>query len=68
MHRQHHRWWSPSLGRHMDLLEFGHAGARVIAFPTSMGNFYEWEDQGMTRALRTHLENGWIQLVCVSPA
>ena len=66
MHRQHHRWWSPSLGRHMDLLEFGHSGARVIAFPTSMGSFYEWEDQGMTRALRTHLENGWIQLVCVS--
>ena len=40
MHRQHHRWWSPSLGRNMDLLEFGHAGARVIAFPTSMGSFF----------------------------
>jgi esterase/lipase superfamily enzyme len=66
MHRQHHRWWSPSLHRHMDLLEFGHGGARVIAFPTSMGSFFEWEDQGMIRALRHHLENGWIHLTCVS--
>ena len=66
MHRQHHRWWSPHLGRHMDLLEFGHAGARVIAFPTSQGQFFEWEDRGMVRALKRHLENGWVQLVCVS--
>ena len=50
----------------MDLLEFGHAGARMIAFPSSMGSFFEWEDQGMTKALRQHLENGWLQLICVS--
>lgn len=50
----------------MDLLEFGHAGARLIAFPTSMGSFFEWEDQGMIRALSHHLENGWLQLICVS--
>ena len=28
MHRAHHRWWSPSLHRDMELLEFGHGGAR----------------------------------------
>jgi esterase/lipase superfamily enzyme len=49
----------------MDLHEFGHGGARIIAFPTSMGSFFEWEDQGMIRALRHQLENGWIQLICV---
>jgi esterase/lipase superfamily enzyme len=66
MHRQHHRWWSPSLNRPMDLLEFGHGGARVIAFPTSMGSFFEWEDRGMIDALRWHLENGFLHLTCVS--
>ena len=49
----------------MDLLVFGHAGARVIVFPSSMGKFFEWEDQGMIQALREHLERGWIQLYCV---
>lgn len=65
MNREYHRWYSPSLGRDMELLIFGHAGARVLVFPTSLGKFFEWEDRGMTGALMHHLENGWIQLFCV---
>ena len=65
MNRTYHRWYSPSLGRDMELLEFGHAGARMIAFPTSQGRFFEWEDRCMTDAIREHLERGWIQLFCV---
>ncbi|MFO0847922.1 MAG: hypothetical protein U0871_05075 [Gemmataceae bacterium] len=66
MHRAYHHWWSPSLQRRMELLEFGHGGRlRVIAFPTSQGSFHEWEDQGMVHALRHHLENGWLHLTCV---
>ncbi|HEY2784196.1 MAG TPA: alpha/beta hydrolase-fold protein [Fimbriiglobus sp.] len=49
----------------MDLLEFGHAGAKIIAFPSSRGSFFEWEDQGMPNALRHQLENGWFQLICI---
>ena len=65
MHREHVRWFSPQLDREMDMLIFGHAGARVLVFPSSMGRFYEWEDQGMIAALGDHLENGWLQLYCV---
>ncbi|HUF25845.1 MAG TPA: alpha/beta hydrolase-fold protein [Gemmatimonadaceae bacterium] len=49
----------------MELLVFGHAGARVIAFPTSQGRFFEWEDRGMVGALGEQLDRGWIQLYCV---
>jgi esterase/lipase superfamily enzyme len=65
MHREYHRWHSPSLNRTMELLIFGHAGARAIIFPTSKGRFYEWEDRGMMSALREHLDNGWVQFYCV---
>jgi esterase/lipase superfamily enzyme len=65
MHREHHRWYSPSLGRDMELLVFGHGGARAIVYPTSMGRFFEWEDRGMVDALREQLERGWLQLYCV---
>jgi esterase/lipase superfamily enzyme len=65
MNREHHRWYSPSLGRDMDLLVFGHAGARALVFPTSMGRFYEWEDRGMIATLEEALERGWLQLYCV---
>ncbi len=65
MHRSYHRWFSPTLGRDMELLLFGHHGAPVLVFPTSQGRFYEYEDRGMVGALAEHLEQGWIQLVCV---
>lgn len=65
MNREYHRWYSPSLGRDMELLIFGHAGARMLVFPTSMGKFYEWEDRGMPGALAHQLENGDLQMVCV---
>lgn len=65
MHREHHRWYSPSLERDMELLVFGHGGARVLVFPTSQGRFYEWEDRGMVHALGEQLARGWVQLYCV---
>ncbi len=36
MNREYLRWFSPSLQRDMEMLVFGHAGARVLVFPTSM--------------------------------
>jgi esterase/lipase superfamily enzyme len=49
----------------MELLVFGHGGARVLVFPTSMGRFFDWEDRGMIGCVGEHLERGWLQLYCV---
>ncbi len=65
MNREYHRWYSPSLNRDMELLVFGHSGARVLVFPTSQGRFFEWEDRGMMNTLSHHINQGWIQLYCV---
>ncbi|MBX0327621.1 esterase [Oscillochloris sp. ZM17-4] len=65
MHRAYHRWDSPALGRPMELLIFGHAGAPCLVFPTSHGRFHEFEDRGMVGALAHRIEQGWLQLICV---
>jgi esterase/lipase superfamily enzyme len=65
MKRQYHKWHSAALRRDMELLEFGHAGARVVAFPTSMGRFFDWEDRGLVGVLAGHIENGHFHLFCV---
>lgn len=65
MYRAYHCWDSPSLGRPMELLVFGHAGAPVVVFPTSKGRFFEYEDRGMVAALAHQIEQGWVQLICV---
>ena len=56
---------SPTLGREMHVEIFGHEGARVLVFPTTMGSCYEWGDRRMHEVLGDQLENGWIQLFCV---
>lgn len=65
MHRDYVKWFSPSLGRDMELLAFGHAGTPVLAFPSSLGRFHEWEDFKMVEALHDQLEHGHNQLICV---
>ena len=66
MTRDHHKWFSRSLNRDMELLVFGHAGPPVIVFPTSMGAFFEYEDRGMITALADKLEHGKLRLFCLS--
>ncbi len=65
MNREYHQWHSPSLGRKMELLVFGHGGRPVLVFPSSSGRFYDYEDRGMVDALRGPLEAGRAQLFCV---
>lgn len=65
MNREHHKWHSPSLNCAMEILAYGHAGFRVIAFPTSMGRFYDWEDRGLVGAIADWIDAGKLQLFCV---
>lgn len=65
MNRDYHKWYSPRLGRDMELLVFGHAGAKVLVFPTRCGRFYEYEHMGLIEAQRHKIEQGHLQFYCV---
>jgi esterase/lipase superfamily enzyme len=65
VNREYHKWWSPRLGREMELLVFGHTGAKVLVFPTRTGRFYEYEELRIVEALRPKIERGWLQLYCL---
>ena len=65
MNREYHHWQSPSLGREMEMLVFGHGGSPMIVFPTSQGRFFDYEDRGMVRAIEGPIERGRVQLFCV---
>lgn len=65
MQREYHRWHSPRLGRTMELLVFGHAGAKTLVFPTRNGRFYEYESLRIVDRLAHKLEAGHLQLFCV---
>jgi esterase/lipase superfamily enzyme len=65
MQRTYEKWFSPALGRDMELLRFGWSGFPVILFPTSMGRFFQYEDTGLVARLGDKLERGELQLFCV---
>jgi esterase/lipase superfamily enzyme len=62
MHSEHHHWYSSRLGREMGLLVYGHWGPPLLAFPTSGGDEWEMQNQGMTTALADHIEGGGLKL------
>ena len=65
MQREYYRWWSKDLSRDMELLCFGHAGTKVLVFPTSNGRFFEYENTGMVGTVADRIDNGQLQLYCV---
>lgn len=65
VNREYHRWYSHRLGRDMELLVFGHAGAKVLVFPTRDGRFHEYEDLRLVEVLGPKIDAGQLQLYCV---
>jgi esterase/lipase superfamily enzyme len=65
MRREYRRWFSPKLHREMELLIFGHGGAKVLMFPTRDGHFWEYEKLGIVSRLAHKVEAGQLQLYCI---
>ncbi|MES2570289.1 MAG: alpha/beta hydrolase-fold protein, partial [Verrucomicrobiota bacterium] len=65
MKREYHCWFSPALGREMELLRFGHAGPRLLVFPSRKQRFFEYEEKGMIGILRQRIETGALQVICI---
>jgi esterase/lipase superfamily enzyme len=65
MVREYHTWFSPVLGRDMELLVFGHSGAAVLVFPTREGRFFDYENWGLVGAANERIESGRLRLFCV---
>ena len=66
MHRDHHRWYSHRLSRDMGVAVYGHYGMPILAFPTSMGDEWEQEGQGMIGTLSPYLDQGRIRIFCIN--
>lgn len=65
MNREYLSWYSQRLHRDMEMLVFGHAGAKVLVFPTREGRFFEYEQLGLVGSLADKLEAGHLQLCCI---
>jgi esterase/lipase superfamily enzyme len=59
------KWYSPTIGKEMEMLVYGHAGYPVIIFPTTMGRYHESTDFGLIDAACWFVDNGKVKIYCV---
>jgi esterase/lipase superfamily enzyme len=64
MQERYLKWYSPSLHRDMEMLVYGHGGRPVIAFPTSMGRYYQNKDFKLIDSAAWFVDNGLITIYC----
>ena len=65
MKREYHRWHSSRLGHDMAVVVYGHWGTPLLAFPTSGGDEWELENQGMVGALSEFIDAGRLKFFSV---
>ena len=66
MNQEHHRWFSHRVSREMGIRIHGHYGQPILVFPTSGGDEWEYEGQGMIAALQHHIDAGRVKFFCVN--
>jgi esterase/lipase superfamily enzyme len=65
MHIEHHHWYSPRIGWDMGVAVFGHWGPPMLAFPTSHGDEWELQRQGLLDAIADFIDAGRVKVFCV---
>jgi esterase/lipase superfamily enzyme len=65
MKREYHKWHSNNLEKEMELLIFGHSGAKVLFFPPRMGRFFDYENWKVIASLEQKIKKGELQVFCV---
>ena len=66
MKREYHRWYSHRLGLDMGVVVYGHWGPPLVGFPTSAGDEWELEGQGMIGALEPLIDAGRVKFFSVN--
>lgn len=62
MHIENNSFYSHSLSRDMTFKVYGHTGQPMLVFPSSGGNYLEYEHYGMVEACRKFIQEGLIQI------
>ena len=65
MQTHYEKWYSPALGREMELKVYGRGGRPVLYIPCQDGRFFDFENLGMADALSAFLETGQITVFSV---
>ena len=62
MNVEYHHWHSDNLGQKFEMKVYGDKGRAMVAFPSSGGHFWDYENNGMIEACRHWIDSGRLQV------
>jgi len=65
MRQDYQRWYSSRVGRDMGICVYGHYGLPMLVFPTSGGDEWEHQGQGMIGTLAPFIDAGRIKIFTI---
>lgn len=66
MRTDYHHWYSHRINRELGVVVHGHWGPPLLVFPTSGGDEWEMDRQGMIGALADFIDAGRVKVFCVN--
>lgn len=66
MQREQFYWHSPRTGRDMGVVVYGHWGPPLLTFPTSGGDEWEYDRQGLIDALAEPIDAGRVKIFSIN--
>ena len=66
MRRDIAKWWSPNLGKEMEIVAYGNYGYALLLFPTAAADFLEYERFQLIDSIKSFIEAGQCKVYSIN--
>ena len=66
MHREIRSWYSPTLNRNMEIVEYGHFGPVILLLPTAAADYLEYERFLMIDVIAKYIDSGKVKVYSIN--
>ncbi len=66
MHRHIQEWYSPSLNKNMEIVEYGHHGFALLLLPTAAADYLEYERFLLIDAISKYIDQGKVKVYSIN--
>ena len=66
MHRDIQKWYSPTLNKEMEIVEYGHFGPAILLLPTAAADYLEYERFLLIDSIAQYIESGKVKVYSIN--
>ena len=66
MHREIQSWYSTSLNKQMEIVEYGHFGPVILLLPTAAADYLQYERFLLIDAIQKYIDSGKVKVYSIN--